>query len=153
MGTIPTRSNQQPVFHRLDGARVTLLRHNWPMTLLRNLNGHRGGWAALSMVLGALVGAGVNLLTDSWNWTIAGAVMAALIIWAAIEWHRAATGVSANRGPTGPEIGVVQNVRRVAGKLTGVRRRADASGPVRVRQTSDYVEAGGEVTGYTDMER
>src|ERR1700744_893254 len=95
-----------------------------------NPSQRRGLRAAASVILGTLVGAGTNVLTGDWNWAVGVAVGVAILVWAALEWHRA---VDENRGSQVGAIHVIQKLRRVAGQLTGVRR-SRGGGEVRVWQ-------------------
>jgi hypothetical protein len=115
-----------------------------------NSTWQRGLRAATSIVLGTLVGAGVNVLTGAWSWTIAACVAIAVMAWAALEWWRAAReGGAGGEDETSGRIDIVQRVGRNHGRLTGVQGTTDAA-HVTVRQEVDDVATGGEITGYTD---
>ncbi|WP_433256707.1 hypothetical protein ACQPYK_18250 [Streptosporangium sp. CA-135522] len=97
--------------------------------------------AAASVGSGTIVGALTNLLTGSWNWALAGGLVAAVALWMSVEMTRAAT---AGNGV----IRVVQRVRRrVLGKVIGVRRSGEVAS-ADIRQDVDEVGKGGEVIGY-----
>lgn len=127
-------------------------------------NWRRGVLAAESVLLGTLVGAGVNLLSGGWNWPLAAGLLTAVAAWAVLEWYRAvhdspseAPGQPEMAGPPGggrsimvKSIMVKQSAGRVAGRMTGVRGGLAASETISVDQRANAVESGGEVTGYTD---
>ncbi|MET8173331.1 hypothetical protein [Streptomyces clavifer] len=120
--------------------------------------------AALSVVLGVLVGAGVNILTGQWSWTVAAGVFAVVVAWAALEWRRSLSGSANNRtGPPVPPVppsGAVRpgrvdvdlDVRELRGEATGARRSAAsaATGETSVRGSFDTVDENGKFIGYDE---
>jgi hypothetical protein len=112
----------------------------------------RGVPAAGSVVLGALAGAGINVLTSAWSWAVAAAVAVTVGAWAALEWHRACGDDREDRVAKADDGGVRQKIRRVTGHVTGARSSHGAVG-ISVLQEIDEVVDGGEVIGYTDEPR
>jgi hypothetical protein len=118
----------------------------------RRLIRRRGLRAAQSVVLGALVAVGINVLTGTWNWALAVAVGVVILAWATLEWRRAVADnepMSEHDDDSSVGIRVSQNVDRVAGKLTGVGGASDVT-EINVRQDVGEVDRGGEVIGYVD---
>ncbi|GAA2615442.1 hypothetical protein [Paractinoplanes durhamensis] len=113
------------------------------MTTKRKIS--HGSAAAASVVLGAVVGLLTNVITDDRNVWIAAALGAAVVLMAAIEVRRAMRPAE----DTGREqISIVQRVRRLSGKVIGVRRTGMKDADVRVRQRLGQVEKDAEVVGY-----
>ncbi|MFI6739136.1 hypothetical protein [Nonomuraea sp. NPDC050451] len=91
-----------------------------------------------SVLCGVTAGVLTNLVTSAWSWALAAALAVTVVCWIVLEIVRAG-----QESATSP-VTVTQKVRRVAGRLLGIR--GDASGVV--RQRIGTVTENGEVIGY-----
>lgn len=101
--------------------------------------------AAISIVMGSLVGAGVNLSTGRPTPAIVVGTVVLVVCWAGLEAWRAARP-TAKPESTGA-VTVEQDAGHVDGKLTGYRG-GPAGGAVEVRQKIERAGSGSEIIGY-----
>lgn len=98
--------------------------------------------AVLSVLLGLGTAVLTNVITGRWTWIMAVALGVVAGIWATVEAWRAGLG-----GASGAGLSVIQKVKRVSGRLVGIRRK-DGTGTV--RQIVDDVAERAEVVGFEE---
>ncbi|MCK2239220.1 MULTISPECIES: hypothetical protein [unclassified Crossiella] len=107
----------------------------------------RGPAAALSIVIAAAVSAGINIATSSPGWTIIVGVSVLVLLWAGLEWWRAA-GATESGQPSQVRIG--QRATRVqGGEIVGAEGLPPGAG-LEVTQEVTEVGENGSVIGYRD---
>ena len=102
-------------------------------------------FAAVSVVMGSLAGAGVNIATGRPTPAIVLGTLVLVLAWAGLEaWRtaRSGPGLAASRGVT-----VRQDARRVDGKMTAYRGRPIGR-PVEIDQRIQQASSGSEIIGY-----
>jgi hypothetical protein len=110
----------------------------------------RAATAAVAVVLGAATSAAVSLATTNPSWLTLVGLVVVVVVFASMEWWRAALEKSDTPTSARPRIEVSQKVGRLhGGSVTGIRgapRDADAS----VRQRVRKLDGEGDVIGYAD---
>jgi hypothetical protein len=118
--------------------------------------------AALSVVLGTLVGAGASLLVGRWNGGLAVGIAVCLLVWAALAAQESRRELKpeldgppepglaeADQPELSPPVNIDQRTDTVTGELTGYSGHA-ADHEIIIKQDVGLITKDGKVTGYTD---